>query len=517
MWLKRLCILFVLCALDVSVSFAQNVFDSDYVGPEREFYSDVIIRPGVLFAPDAMYAMGEIVVENHGLLKSNVFVKDRCSLRIENFGIIDANFVLGADSKIIQMISGSNSLNSVDFGNDYTVHVLSDDLLSLADVINTVHGADKIFIEDSILSLNRMSDNYAINVELGENVVFIINGEYDYSGAKPLLENVSGGYGVRFVSENSDVLYSNFGYIKDGKLFVERVRETDYVKIFNNDTGRFLNGLRYKNPNNLLLQQMDSATTMEQLNNVMGKSVLFNPNVLFKPLKTINVFDELDRHSVDNTVHVSGDFMFSDDFDLQSLELNVGARLFDGLALSIGGRIANMKYESDYDVFDADVYGLNIGIDYDVVGGVFLRADVGYSTAIFDIDTVVYNDVVINEPHANFGFVMSDVGYDFNLVNNIYVSGFVGGGYEFYKTGDSKVSEMRLRVGADIGYVYDMMGVRYDYSVRAVSYMNDVISVTGRIGVWSEFDAFGGYVDVGVLYQDGVPAYKLSVNGKIAF
>jgi hypothetical protein len=35
--------------------------------------------------------------------------------------------------------------------------------------------------------------------------------------------------------------------------------------------------------------------------------------------------------------------------------------------------------------------------------------------------------------------------------------------------------------------------------------------------VWSEFDAFGGYVDVGVLYQDGVPAYKLSVNGKIAF
>lgn len=518
MMLKRFLFLFVFFQIACGQSFAQNVFDVDYVGPGREFYNDVIIKDNVLFAPSAIYAMGEIVLENHGVLQTDVFVRDMCTLRVENSGIVDSRFLLGDDSKIIQIISEENTLNHIDFGADYTVQIRSSDSLGLADVVDTVYDANKIVIENSVLNLNRMPDKADVNVEFGENVVLVIDGKYDYCN-EPLLENVSGGYAVRFLSENQDVMYSDFGYITDGKLFVERVRETDYEKIFDNDTGVFLNNLRLEKPDSLLLKKMDSATRFDELTDIMNMSVLFNPDVLLRPLKTINAYDMMGKRVSENGAGVFGEMMFSDDFDLQGAGVNAKLSVFDSVSLSIGGRIGKIEYSSEYDEFDADVYTVWGGANYDVLDWLFVRANAAYSVAKYDVKSAVYDGVIISNPRSEFGFVSMDVGGKYAFDDGVHVSGIVGGAYEFYSVLDTDcdATDVIVRTGADVGYKFSMMGISYDYSVRGMIYANGVKTASGRVDVWSELDGMGGFIDLGVLYNDDVLSYTMSANISLAF
>ena len=497
--------LFVMRGACASVVLSGN----DY-GGNRTWNDDVVIADGVNVLPDSLTITKSMQIENYGTLKSDIWVCDRCRVRIKNAGVIDADFYMGDKAQIIQVVSDARDLNPVDFGSDFVVSVEGANGISGDDILRLVNGASALVLTDSVIDITGLNQ---IDVPVQINGVVDLHamsgvGLYDAA----LMKNVSGNGTIRFVIDDNDPMYADVAYVHDGALFARRERETDYSKVLNNDVGEFLDRLRDINADDKLLSALDKAVDMRQLKNIMGKTVRVNPDNLFMVARAINAFSVADAS--DTGARVFG--VLGDVFKAHGIDLNFSDDVY-AMRIDVGLRAGNIKYNSDLDEFDGDFWGLKISGNYLMKNNFWIRSDVGATRFNFDVGDVFYNGVDLHNPKMLSVSGIVDAGYIYDIYESCSVAPFVGVGVATYSLGDVARNFVHARVGGNVAYTYKMMGLMYKYNIGAAINSDKEISVMGRVGFMSEYDDMGGDITVGVTRVMGVTAYNLSIGAQIRF
>ena len=479
--------------------------------------SNWVVDSGTRVDMDAVYVDESLEIENNGVLDSDIYVCDRCSLYVKNTGVINSRFYLGNKAKIIHVISDVTNLKKVNFGSDYTVLVESENAIAGRDVMDVAAGANKIVLRNSVLDLS--GENYAVmpDVEL-QGVVKLIVDNIDSSKDVLLLRNVSGAGTVVVADADSNPMFSRTLYYNGADLYLASNRETDYKDILGPQEGDLLDDLNGTNSDNPLFDKIESAQNKEELNKVLNKSALFNQDIVFDMLRIVNMLDATSVYSGNNTSFGLVSYgVLSEDFYLYGIGLNLSGALNDNLNVNLGLRIAKMDYKDSFNDFSGDLYGANITLNYLADSGMFVRAMMSANMTNVGIDTVVYDGDVINKPRVFSGFVVSDVGYKFILNDSFYIAPFVGAYADLYKVENTKETNLFTRIGFGAGYNFDALGIHYDYNARFVVNGTDGFGINLQVGAWSEMDAIGADVNLTAAYVVDVLSYGAMANIKLLF
>ena len=112
----------------------------------------------------------------------------------------------------------------------------------------------------------------------------------------------------------------------------------------------------------------------------------------------------------------------------------------------------------------------------------------------------------------------AEFGHLFDLKNGFNLSPFVGIGGKYLSVANQDDTTVFLSGGADLGYVYEINGLRYDYTVRALVQTDNTMGVGINASVWSVFDEAGADLQIGAIYDDYFwLSYRTSLNGHFRF
>lgn len=489
---------------------------ADVIGGAVSYAEDIVLAENVHFMPGRMDITKTIYVENNGYFQTDIYVCDMCELYVQNRGDFSVNVNLGNQSALYRVISGADDLGNVDFGVDYSVLVRGGNNLSLDDVMNSVVGAGRIIIQDSVLDLNKVGAYYSGDFELrGDVVLRIESATNTYVG--PVLDNVSGDARITIESNDTDIMYADYAYINDSVLYIGRKRETDYVKILGDNAGAFVNGLRGQRENDALMLAMDTATDLDDLYDVMSRSVRFNSRNLLDVVRIIDSFGHEPMRVGMEGVDVSPFFVMSDDFYSYGMDFRVQMQMRKSLDIALNIRTGMAEYSATFDEFGIFFYGLGIGSHYAFDDNLFVHGKFDVSVFHSDMERVFWNNKVINEPHVIGISADVDVGYRYSIDDSFYVVPFMGIGVDSYKLDTVDKRLVPVYGGVNVGYAFSALGLRYEYDVGIKAGTDEALKLTGRAGFWSDYDAVGGDINVSVLRMFDMTSYQISVGGRLWF
>ena len=457
-------------------------------------------------------------ITNNGIISGSVTVCAGCDVYIENRGTYNATAILGTGATITQVIKNANDITELsNIGVGYNVLVTdTTNALNWDDIIDKTTGVVGFTLANAKIQMNQI-----VNVN---NIT--LNGEsFIYTNTIPntdtlLFSNVSGDGVVYVVPDNLDALYSTETYRVTNNMYVHLVRSTDYARILNNDTGRFLNFLREKSPNDKLLDQLDSAKNFRELKHIMSKSVRVHPINLMRPLRVVY------SHKTLETMHIDDDdglglmpfSVFSNDMVMSGVSPSANIKLSNNLHLKLFWHLASLKYSDDINEYSGMSYGTGVDLIYNLPSNNFMRAYGGFDFSSFDTGLVFNGNKVAKNPYGYSGFLVGEFGHRFDFDGEYYISPFatMGGDYATILNDDDLNSY--IGVGSDIGFSTEFDGLRYDYAARGIVRSDGGIGLELNMSAWSIMDAAGIDLRVGTFYDNILGAsYSVSLNGKFNF
>ena len=78
-------------------------------------------------------------------------------------------------------------------------------------------------------------------------------------------------------------------------------------------------------------------------------------------------------------------------------------------------------------------------------------------------------------------------------------------------------TDTRFRTGVGMGYVFDSLGIRYDYNLRVAADMKGDVGLNLQIAAMSEMDAIGGDINLSAAYVMDMLNYMATVKVKFLF
>ncbi len=511
LWCMRI-VIFVF----LSLIFLPRVVWSDVFGGDKYLETDLFIAKGEVYNPDSLILVENIAIENNGYLTTNIFLHDDIVLTIVNHAMVDSVFNLGLNSKIVQIISDSGDMNPINHVGNYFVQVENANVLSMRDIITFSERADKIIISDSVIDINNLSNRGKKSIELHGNVVFMIDNVSD----DIVIDGVSGDATISLISNNENILFSNYAQLRNGALVLGIRRETDYVKIFNNEFGYFLNSLRADASADKLLMDLDSAQNIKDFNSVLGRSARFNSDVLSQPLRVLGYI---------NSLRYKGPFgagcgfmadawgVLSEDFYSYGLGIGFDGSVKDKSNVGLRLNAGNLEYDGDYDIYDADLFGVDLFVEWMIDEGLWVNAVGGLWYEDLRIENVFYDGAVHENPRMFLGYLQTDVGYKFNLFDALYLNVWGGTKADFYMVEDFTNYDLNLYVGTAVVYAFDMSGIEYNYNVGFDVNSDADVGIFARAGFWSDVDMLGMDVQIGLFRVIDIVAYKISLGGRLVF
>lgn len=497
---------------------AAEYLDGDFSGSLYNFHNDTIIADNRVMKADRINLFNSVTVENHGLIFGEIYLCDGCNAAIRNLGAIDGTVHVGNGAKFSQIISTNDDASYISVRGDYSVVVRDGDMVSLDKVFDISRDAGKISVMDSSLMLNapiNAPDGPAIKF-YGENMIYV-DDAVRFLGA-PVIANATGIGAVHFHSENINPMYALTSYSVDGDIYLKIVRETDYSKILKNDVGDFLDMLRDEMPDDPLLNKMDLAADMGELNKIMSKSMRMNPIKLMDTVRILDAFETGFPPSVAGgpDIGAMSISMVADNFTAYGIRLGAG-RVNGNLSVAIGAYAAVTDYSDDINEYTAEIYGANLRAVYHLDEVYFMHGIVGATVAGFDIGPVLDGNKIVRNPngldvYGAFDFAgRMGVGGGFSIVPFVGITAdraSIGGADDFAVDG---------RTGVNAEYSFEMIGLRYDYAASFSVSSNGDLRGTFRIGILSVADAAGADIGIDVIGNEDGVSYKASVGGKFSF
>ncbi|MBQ2017805.1 MAG: autotransporter domain-containing protein [Alphaproteobacteria bacterium] len=486
---------------------------ADVVGGDKYISADLIVRQDEYYRPDSLHILGVVYLENNGLLETDVVVDDGATLIIENHACVNSVFELGNRAQVIQKVSDEKDMVYIDFDTPFSILVEDANMLHWDELVNFTKGADKIILSDSILDVNGVFEKNLENVELHGDVLLVAD-NFDGLRGGPFLTNVSGTGTIHVVSRDSNPLFADVAVMRNGDLYFERRREFDYVKVFNNDKGRFLNLLRKRNPGDKLLYTLDSVGDMDSFNRVLNHSARFNSEILMRPLRILNAlnyFDYADGLFTD----VWG--VMSEEFYSYGISVGVHETVLSDLNVGVGLRLGKIKYDSDYDDYTGDLYGADLSVLWNFNDNMVVRVLGGLLYQNTVIGDVFYENRMYENPDVMQAYLKTDVGYKFDLDNSFYLDTYFGLNLNRYSVADIVDFGFNVYSAVMLGYEFDVMGITYNYCLGADINTDSDIGMHVSVGFMSDMDMIGGNAKFSAIRMFDVMTYKLSLNARLLF
>ena len=233
-----------------------------------------------IYFSDARVIM-PLTLTNHGYLSGRIYTNPRIELSVKTSRPLNADFILGEDASLTQLISRVGELHQLSvFGGTYrpTIGQNFSGRLTGTDIFQAFENPNIILtVRHEMLALDiYMHDleNMAKRLDIHGAVRLNI---MDFDGSALDLSSWNGQ--IFFGLQHS--IDPMFEYISDGTN-AKRIRQLDYTKIFGADNAKaaFLNDIRDLNPDDTILRNLDSAETLGQLTDRMNRVMFFNPMAL---------------------------------------------------------------------------------------------------------------------------------------------------------------------------------------------------------------------------------------------
>lgn len=483
-------------------------------GDVLNLYDDAIIRDSGWVDFVDINVKRTLLIENDGVLAGRINICDGCTLLLQNDGDISGvHFVPGAHARLTQVIFSESDVTYLDTDMNYVILVKSPDGLSLNQIVDIAGPDAKIVLENTSLVLDSIITD-APEIKLSGNVDLVLKG---VTGDVPLLDNVDGDGVLNVYATTDNALMITRAEIVNHKLYVQMLRETDYVKILQNPTGEFLNSLRSVHPDDKLLRALDRAGGMRELRDIMSRSVRLRPINLMRPVRAMDAMDMFSGAMMGiSGFSLSPDFIYNDDFYAGRVRLGLGGRVTDTITVGGAGFVGYIDATDDINDFSASVFGGNayaIYEDGDFIGRVML----GRTVAKFDTDFIFTGHGIDSAPRGTDLYGMMDFGVRMNPADDFVFAPFVGGTASRTAVSDNAVNKFDANIGGDITTSGGTDDFAYDYGLRMRASARGDVGAALRISFWSWPDGAGVDMDVGIMRNDFGTTYRASVGGRATF
>jgi len=509
-------------------SAAANIIDANIVG-NYDMKKHTIITGNGSFSGGIINVIGSVLIENGGEIHSNLNICNNCDVSIQNFGVYDASVTLGSDATITQIMTNSADVTRLNnIGVNYDVCIRNTpDVLNWNDIVNNTSGSGGQYtLSDAKIHMDNI---IAINDVALDGIVYV------YTDTMPdtdtmVFNNPSGDGTVRVVYNGDDPLHFLEAYKSGGNVFVRVTRSTDYARILdntsntsnsnNNQQGNILNELRQESPNDKLIEQLDSAQSINEINHIISQSVKFHPIKLMRSIKTIYSHKTLEIMHIDqyDGFGVMPFGFFSNDMSVFGVEPNLHINISDNFKMKLFGNISNLKYSDDINEYSAAVYGFGTDVVYLLPYNNFIRALAGAAFSSFNTGKVFNGNKTTKNPSGFLGYGVTEFGHKFTIGDNNYVSPFVMMGGDYATVLNSKDADLYAGSGVNVGTVFEIDGLTYSYGLRGVLRTDGSVGGNINMSVWSAMDDAGADFTFGTMYDktNGL-SYHISLNAKFDF
>ncbi|MBD5400344.1 hypothetical protein HDR61_01180 [bacterium] len=509
-----------ICGIFLSVgSFAATIVGGDVYGPQLRLYSDTIFTDNAYVNSGRIDFMSSANVVNYGIINSDIYVCAGCDFYIRNAGNITGQIYLGDNANIVQVIHNPNDLRPLMVNGSYAVLADGVTNLSLDALYKSCAGTDRIVLHNTTINLDSRSDNHPV-IEIQGNLTIILPDGFQ-TGSRPVLSNIVGNGGLVVGGNVPSPLYAYTTFVRNSDLYINLVRDTDYVKIIGGDLGRALNLLRVILPDDSLLEKLDSAKTMDDLYKILSHSIAVHPYLLSEPIRLLDAIaknfasPDITAPGIMTTVRpfylAGGDIEMLGGFG--ELHLNAGDYLHFGLSLYA----ANVESYDSVNAFSSFMYGGNINLTYrgDYL---FARMMFGMTYADFQVPYIFVGDSLafdMIDGVSRYG--VSDIGVNINIVDGVYFIPYVGVEYEYIRVFSDGRGDIGMRSGVDIVYSAAGVDLNYDYKFGIThNAFGEYMMQVGFSG-WSVEDAAGIGARIGMINHDTHTSYLFMISGATEF
>ncbi len=511
--------LFCYCVLYPFSGTAAYVFTGSVNAESLDLSENICVDSGAILTITNMNFHSNAIIHNKGVMNGNINIDDGYQVIVTGPGVINSFINLGERSDLIQIIHKNEDVGQLNVNGDYTVLVKNAKDVSLNHLFGTSSGADQIILDNSSLVFNKViikSRRYSLkpDIKIVGNVNIYLDSMDDVSDG-PILSNVVGDGTVYIHARDSNPLYAVHSYVQDGNLYGRLVRETDYYKIFRNDTGKFINSIRHENPNDKLLTAMDSATNMNDLKNIMNDSVRLNPIQLMNPIRIFNYFENMTYVDSDEPIGIMPLYVINKNFYSYGVNAGLSHQINKHIKLSMSLYSAYTAYSDYINVYDFMLYGgtLNAFYKSDLL---FVNLGAGMNKADFKTGTVFNGKDIINNPTGYSLYMSGDFGKEFVVNDNFIVSPFVSVTSDYLTVVDEKDAKFLVGVGSEIKYFQSDYDVKYDYGVRIKIFNENTYAAAIRIGARFDNDDVDAGLEVGTIH-DAVIGDSYNIRFGIGF
>ncbi|MDR1361174.1 MAG: hypothetical protein LBJ18_02590, partial [Rickettsiales bacterium] len=395
---------------------------------------------GATVAFPSIHITDSVSLQNMGVILSPIFIDPGNQLNFQNSGVAGDIFI-GENSTLTQIIKSSADITRLSVinsgGSFFVLAGGGGESLSLRDIMRAASGADKIILENTVLVIDgaaaggrAMAFNFDPVLEIRGEVFIDLTGTDLYDGMN-LLKDISGEGAINIRGAGLSGLYRADAVRVGNSINLQIARETDYEKVFGagDMRGIFLNNARGASQG--LLAAMDSAESESELNQIMQRSVAFNPVNLMLPVKLMSAFWGDEQRVIDEGVGgitaIAGNglglylYEFGAEFSRDDFSFSVSAHTgnfsqtgLEDFAGKIYGGAARAAIKKNYVKASlligadyAEFYAPPIyGSDSQNPNGISFRGDFGLSARAYD-DGLIYA-----EPFIRARFFAAKVLYD---------------------------------------------------------------------------------------------------------
>ena len=487
----------------ISIGVACSVYADDFYGIHNE---DIFLSTGI--------------VKNYGTLNGAIYVNDYANVWFQNYGQVNASFNYGTGAILLQQVTSADNLHKIDNLFGHTVQVSNAHDISMSELAYTAENAVQIKLEDSSVVVDANFQDFTVPIKVvGNSVALYISGNPEnwLDNDIPLLSNISGQ--TPFIQViNDNPLYAVQSNLNAGTLYVKSVRQTNYSAVTPNQSlGEYLEQLQLTNPDNQLIQNLNGAVNMEQMNSILAASPRTNPIKLMDAVKTIDSVSIANlRYTSDFGILVRPDYVLSRDFSYYDMRFGLGGNITENLTGVVGLSAGRISYSDKYEDTTGVLYSGNVGLHYNA-DDYFINLLGAFSYAKFyDID-VFSGGRSVKNPHGQDGNILLDSGMRLNIVDDLEVSPFVGVRFNRVSLLNDADTAVSGRLGLNLTSKTQFDENLYSVGLRALAESNNTFYCGVYTDVFSTADSISGGIGFGVLYDDMGWTYQITLNTKFLF
>lgn len=503
----------IVSVVSFAASAATDITQNTYAD-EIHIDADTVIHHGATVYAENIFANNSVQIKNNGAIGGTINVCANCHVTIQNSGTMNVQFNVAPGATITQIIKSADDITSIGLTSGFDVSVgHSDNALNLSDIHTVSSGAKQTVLRDANIYIDNATHD-AQNAPLqiyGENVLHLRDVS-KYAGT-PILQNVSGPGIIRITSDTTDRLHAISTHITNGELYATVVRETDYLKILQNNTGQFLNELRNEIPNDATLMALDNAQNMAQINDILSHSARTNPILMMRPILTMM---ELSYNETQHATTTDISVITADNFNSQTTTIGGHRAIFDKTTVNLNINASGMKYQNDINSFSAKTYGANAVLTH-VDKQKILRIYGGATLARFDSGPVCDGNTTTTDPTGIAAHAGATAGYKFMPTEQIGIAPFVGATGNFAKMLNQHIAHSYARSGMEFNITAGNSDLEYEYFARVSAATNGDIRAMLSISAWSPADGAGGMVSAEIFDGEYDRAVKISAGAHITF